>query len=613
MSQRVKLKKRIYMGFIASALFSLTIILVAFVTFNGTTKDFIDFVAFSKHSQNDMAIIKNISEIQRQALVFTYEGYLSAAEAVHNIHSDMLEQISSVKDRDNRRVGVIERHLNAYFETFQQVEKERQLRTELVNLGFRNAATRVENNIVTYMKQLPGADVSTKKFESQRVLNRLLQVEKNVIRYFDTLDASNISIAKESITEVKRGLDSFLDREEESDSVELLRQTKHSLDTYESIFIEAVQRTRGYLFLVNVVMAAEAYEILYNAKKMIEESNREMETIEDEIISTIYNVTKFLLVTGSVMIILFVFFSYNIVRSITEPVLKLANTFHELTQGSKEAEIPLYELSDEIGSLTKAASVFKEKNRETEELLNKSLMLTKELEKNKAELERSNDELEQFVYTVSHDLKSPLVTSMGFIGIIRKLADQGKMNQAVEKLDRVVKSNERMSQLINDLLELSRVGRIDKDKKPVDLNEMLTTFKDNQQTRLERVGLTLTIKPQLPVIYANESRILQVFENILSNTVKYAVQSDSPFLEIGSKEEEDHYLIYCKDNGPGIPVQYHKKIFGLFYRLGSKQEGTGIGLTVVKKVMNFHNGEVQVESEEGKGATFWLKFPKKKE
>ncbi|MCI5122271.1 MAG: sensor histidine kinase, partial [Candidatus Electrothrix sp. AUS4] len=251
------------------------------------------------------------------------------------------------------------------------------------------------------------------------------------------------------------------------------------------------------------------------------------------------------------------------------------------------------------GELTLAAESFKERNRE--------------LEESRAELRRSNEELEQFVYTVSHDLKSPIVTSMGFISIIRKLTGQGKYEQAVAKLDRVAKANERMSQLIRDLLELSRVGRIDLDKKAIDLSELLGEFIDNQSVRLRSLDFSVEITSDLPKIYGNESRILQVFENILSNALKYVHNKEGAKLEIYAQDDEEWWHIFCKDNGPGIPPEYHEKIFGLFYRLDANEEGTGVGLAIVKKIMKYHRGDIQVDPRTGRageGAVFCLSFPR---
>ena len=178
-------------------------------------------------------------------------------------------------------------------------------------------------------------------------------------------------------------------------------------------------------------------------------------------------------------------------------------------------------------------------------------------------------------------------------------------------LDKVVKANERMSQLISDLLELSRVGRIDMDKKLLDLNALLADFTRNQTERLKAAQFTLLIGPKMPTVQANESRTLQVFENILSNALKYVrTESEARCLEISATEDAQWYHIYCADNGPGIPAEYREKIFGLFYRLDVNTEGTGIGLAVAKKIMKFHGGDIRAEERLGPGAVFHLTFPK---
>ncbi len=269
----------------------------------------------------------------------------------------------------------------------------------------------------------------------------------------------------------------------------------------------------------------------------------------------------------------------------------MTNTFNLLAQGDRNAQIPGRDFKDEIGALSRAAEVCKEKNLQTEQLLKKSRMLTSELEAKRRELARSNEELEQFVYTVSHDLKTPMVTSMGFIGIINNLAKRGEYEKAINKLDRVVQANKRMGQLINDLLELSRVGRIDKEKHELDMNVILKSFQESMKNRLEKEGFKLILESAFPTIYANESRILQIFENLMSNAFKYGRSaSGENVVKIGCRKNDDEWLFYVKDNGRGMPKEYHEKIFGLFYRLDNDMNGTGVGLAVVRKVMQFHGG-----------------------
>ena len=130
----------------------------------------------------------------------------------------------------------------------------------------------------------------------------------------------------------------------------------------------------------------------------------------------------------------------------------------------------------------------------------------------------------------------------------------------------------------------------------------------NFQSQLEEAGTTLEIQDGMPEIVADRTAISRVFENLLNNAIKYACKGRHSKITVGSETLDDEVRFFVKDNGPGIAAEYHTKIFGLFQRLDSDQDGTGVGLTIVSKIMQVHNGRVWVESSPGEGATFWLSF-----
>jgi signal transduction histidine kinase len=593
----ISLKKRIALGYIVTGLVAFMIALLSYNAFTRLAGDFRQIVHFSRHSADNMAFARQMTEMQRQALIYIYEGHSSASAQVGIIYRQMMD--SMLGNRELNQLGaeaevkMARRHLESYYEAFQEVQRQRQLQDRLVKSEFRVHATRAQQLIEDAVRDIGGQDQAATLI-SALMLNSLLQIEKNAYRYFDSLDASFINVATASIQSTRAMLASLRGRP--GASGEKLAEITAVIDRYESTFLEAVQRTKGYLYLVNVVMAAQAYETIYQSNKLSALMLSETDRIQQEVFQHIGSRLRLLLISTGLLLLFIGFFSYLISQSITLPLNRLTETFKLLSSGSAEAEIPPCRLQDELGDLTSAAASFKEKNIE--------------LRASKKELERSNDELEQFVYTVSHDLKSPIVTSMGFIGIIRKLASQGKAEQAMGMLEKVVKANERMSQLINDLLELSRVGRIDMDKKLIDLNVLLADFARSQAERLKAAKFTLTVGPDMPVLFANESRTLQVFENILSNALKYVRnETEGGRLEIRAEEDGQRHHIYCADNGPGIPAEYREKIFGLFYRLDVNIEGTGIGLAVAKKIMKFHGGDIKAEERPGGGAVFHLTFP----
>lgn len=606
----LKLKHKIFAGFISVGLVATAIAVLSYGAFNYVSTNFRDFVDSSNSAQLGLLLARDVSEIQRQALIYTYEAHENAAEQVHALNRRMADTLEKSSEHESEYIKKIRNHLKVYMSTFEQLQRQKKLQHNLVQKDIRTSASNVEKHLRAYIGSISAQKNPEKLLQGERNLITFLLVEKNSIRYFDALDPLYIAQAKESLVDMLKRLRKIETNDNSKDVSLHIKKAILEIVEYERVFLEAVARTRGYLFLVNVVMSAEAYEVLYNAKQMSVQIGQEMAGIEQATFSMLQQVVRAIVVAIGISLLLVTLLSMMIGRSITNPIVSLTTAFKALSKGSHETEIPVYVVDDEIGHLTSAASIFKEKNRQTEQLLYQAKELTEELAGNKKELERSNNELEQFVYTVSHDLKSPLVTSMGFIGIIQKLTAQGKHSEAVDKLDRVVKANERMGQLINDLLDLSRVGRIDLDKKDIDLNELLASFRDIHSQQLEKADFTLQIDPSLPVIYANESRMLQVFENMLSNALKYAENPNGSVLSIGSIEQDDADLIWFRDNGQGIPEEYQEKIFRLFYRLDPESEGTGIGLAVAAKVMKFHNGTIWVESKPGEGATFWLSFGK---
>ncbi len=228
------------------------------------------------------------------------------------------------------------------------------------------------------------------------------------------------------------------------------------------------------------------------------------------------------------------------------------------------------------------------------------------------ELEDKTAEMEQFTYTVSHDLKSPLVSCAGLVDCIREDLAAGEMEEAYGSLDRMTRSIGRMEGCLKDLLELSRVGRVRHEPEWVDINTLLRDMIDDMTPRLEQAEATCEINSILPPVYADPVRIGEVFENLISNALKYGCVKPGVKITIGHTTVDHNLRFFVHDSGPGIPKQYQEKIFGLFQRLSKDKEGSGVGLTIVSRIMEIHEGRIWVESKEGQGATFWVEFPRER-
>jgi PAS domain S-box-containing protein len=227
-----------------------------------------------------------------------------------------------------------------------------------------------------------------------------------------------------------------------------------------------------------------------------------------------------------------------------------------------------------------------------------------------AELETSNQDLENFAYIASHDLQEPLRMITGFLSLLAKRLE-GKLDKDNKQfIDFAVDGAARMRILINDLLQYSRTGTNKEAFVDIDLNEVLayniTLLKDS----INKNEASIAVKP-LPVIFANKTFINELFVNLLTNALKYRGEQ-TPFIEVGYTEETDKFIFYIKDNGIGISKAYFDKIFVIFQRLHAKEaySGTGIGLALCKKIVETHKGKIWVQSEEGIGSCFYFSIPK---
>ena len=236
------------------------------------------------------------------------------------------------------------------------------------------------------------------------------------------------------------------------------------------------------------------------------------------------------------------------------------------------------------------------------------------------ELENKNTELERFTYTVSHDLKSPLVTINGFLGYLEQDAISGNTERLRKDIQRIHEAVNKMQRLLNELLELSRVGRMMNAPEKIPFADLVSEAMNIVHGQLEARGVSVQIsspletQPNLPVVYGDKPRLVEVLQNLLDNAAKYMGAEAHPHIEVGQHGDENGKLIfYVKDNGIGIAPQYHERVFGLFDKLDPKSEGTGVGLALVKRIIEVHGGRIWIESELGQGSTFYFTLPEKGE
>jgi PAS domain S-box-containing protein len=223
-------------------------------------------------------------------------------------------------------------------------------------------------------------------------------------------------------------------------------------------------------------------------------------------------------------------------------------------------------------------------------------------------LEDQNAEMARFVYTVSHDLKSPLITVKGFLAHLAKAARAGSWDRFDADLDRVARAADKMQQLLDDLLALSRVGRVANPPRDVPVGEAVAEALAQLAGPVAARGVTVVVQPDLPAAHADPARLVEVFANLIGNAVKFLGPQPTPRVEVGFRGSDRAF--YVKDNGVGIAPAYHDRVFNLFERLDPRTEGTGVGLAIVKRIVEVHGGRVWVESGgAGQGAAFCFTLP----
>ena len=268
-------------------------------------------------------------------------------------------------------------------------------------------------------------------------------------------------------------------------------------------------------------------------------------------------------------------------------------------------EISLSPLDTEEGLLVTAAiRDISEKKRLEKEIRDVNLSLEKKVKQRTAELEIKNKELEQFAYVASHDLQEPLRTTSSFVELLRKQY-YGKIDENANRyIDYVIQASDRMKTLIKDLLDYSRIGR-EKQFEPVDCNTAFAEVTADLAKVIKENKAVITVE-NLPIVNAFPTELKLLFQNLISNSIKFQKPGVAPHINISTSKENSHWHFRFRDNGIGIEKQYQQRIFIIFQRLHNRSvyEGSGIGLAHCKKIVELHGGTIWVESEAGKGSIF---------
>ncbi len=299
--------------------------------------------------------------------------------------------------------------------------------------------------------------------------------------------------------------------------------------------------------------------------------------------------------------------SVRLSRSLGQPLAEMSRAARAFAEGNLEYPLPT-ESTDELGELARALRTMSLNVRNHQAALQEETARLRRAEAERSELladlGRKNAELERFTYTVSHDLKSPLVTIRGFTGMIATDLGPNAPEQVRRDLARISGATEKMQSLLTDLLQLSRVGRIVNPAETVALGDLAREAVELLQGQLTEKGVVVRIEEGLPTVKVDRRRLLEVVQNLLENACKFVVPGRPPLVEIGLRPGADP-AFFVRDNGLGIDPAYAERIFNIFEKLDPKAEGTGVGLSLAKRIVEAHGGRIWTESSGLRsGATF---------
>ncbi len=295
---------------------------------------------------------------------------------------------------------------------------------------------------------------------------------------------------------------------------------------------------------------------------------------------------------------------------------KVRSLVHEAIESGEELQLQcrIHRIDDEIRWISVRGKVVLNSEGEPHMLgliqdITQKIEAEKKLERYAEDLKRSNAELEQFAYVASHDLREPLRMIVNYLGLLERKY-KGNLDETADKyIGFAVDGGIRMQNLISDFLTYSRVSNLSKPMAPIKMEEVLSKALLDIDSLVKDSKASITHDP-LPEVLANETHMIQLLQNLIGNSIKYRGQA-APIIHISAKRDDEMWQFSVKDNGIGIAPKYHEKIFEMFQRLntGERNEGTGIGLAIAKRIVEKHGGKIWVESEEGKGATFLFTLP----
>lgn len=598
---RLPIGIKLGLGFVIVLFINLIISINILSAINSEKKSLAEFSRISNNSAVVLTINKNISEIQRNTLVYGQTGSSSILEKIKDtiglLQIDLLTVLNNTEDVDSKEyVNEMIQVLKRYEENILTLSDRYEYRQKLVRIKLPTIESKGYKYLKEQIEEARSLHQSGNLLILQEMMQYWLEVNMDAYRFLELKKYSFRKQAKQKMNMV-RDLSSKL-----TNKNGIIAKTEKLVIDFNQTFDKSVQANRIYLSLVNVVMAGEATEFTILANELRQFKLKRLRKISELSKRESIERRNYILLTLilSVPLILLIAWFYR--ANISNQIQDIAQTFKSFIDGDFSQDVPGLDRGDEIGQLAKAANIFKIMSYEMKKAKDEALSLAK----SKSE----------FLANMSHEIRTPMNGIIGMVSLLKKTELTEEQNKLLETVD---SCGENLVTILNDVLDYSKVesGKIKLEKREFDLkkcmDEINYLFTNNARDKKITLSCEIANAQIPPTIIGDETRIKQIIINLVSNAIKFTSQGGVAVTVSGKPIAKGFFdfEISIKDTGIGINKESQSLLFNAFAQADTsitrKFGGTGLGLSISLQLANLMNGEIKVESEEGVGSEFIFK------
>jgi len=587
--QTFTFNQKIYFLPFLSALILVGVVLLSMKVTQELNEEFVYAADTNEFSKKNLTLVNNVLKLNSLVLKYTYtQQEKSASEAIDlytNIENSMQKYIFIHKLDVKENLAVIELHLKKYIKTFKSLQKQ----TALYKVVH-------EQKKQAVLKSVSSIEESIQDDIHQYVFH-IYTIESELEHYYRTLNANSLKRAKKELKLLQVNVESLNKS-----------SLKKSVSNYIKLSKKEIRIFKASHFLVNVVLAAESYEVMYQATLLSEVSKTRLASIDNSINESIDAMNKQLAVVSLVSLIMLIVASAFVIRNIVRPISALTRAFHSLAQGERNTKIPPYTLKDDIGDLTYSAKLFKDQNEKIDTLLQQSEEQATHLHEANIKADSANKSKSGFLANMSHEIRTPLNAIIGFINLLKK--DEVDIKK-LEYINIVQTSSSSLLGVINDILDISKIedGKLNIELIDFELKEQIEYLVEfyKSSARERKVSLNLVFGENVPLaINSDPLRLKQILSNLISNAIKYSPENSS--IDINIEFKKDKLYVAVIDEGIGISPEAQERVFTAFEQAEAsttrKFGGTGLGLSIAKRLVEMLGGKIALESTIDKGSNF---------